>query len=80
MQISSEDIDNWFTYHAPDERQVAVYRRLRNAGGRVADLFNATVPDGVEKDNAMQALRQAIMWANAGIACGAPLVSASRTD
>lgn len=67
-----DDIDRWFTYHPPSPEQVPVYERLRGETHDLADLFAAHVPAGVERDRAFAALREAVMWANAGIACAAP--------
>lgn len=64
-----EDVENWFTYHAPNSAQLVDYQYLRARGKELAyDLFS-TVPAGPEREQALNHLRMAIMWGNAGIAC-----------
>lgn len=63
------DIDNWFTYHPPKPDQVLRYETLREGGRRLAVLIDARCPDSRERDNAFSCLREAIMWANASVAC-----------
>lgn len=67
--MSYEDIENWFTYHAPDNVQLLDYQYLRTRGKELAHDFLSTVPAGAELEQAMNHLRMAIMWGNAGIAC-----------
>jgi len=65
----NENVENWFTYHAPTAEQVTDYEFLRRQGKELAYDFLSTVPAGPERDQALNYLRMAIMWANAGIAC-----------
>lgn len=67
--IPKEDLDNWFVYHAPSEGQPATYQFIRNMAHQFAEYINELCPDSQEKDAAIHALREAVMWANAGIAC-----------
>ena len=64
------DIDNRFTYHAPKGDQVTRYAMLRDGGKTLAELICKTVPPGRERALALTKLQEAVMWANAGIACG----------
>lgn len=70
-----QQLDNWFTYHPPipELGQIDRYQQLREAGKRFADLINQFVPDGPEREEAIKSARQAVMWANAGIACNETL-------
>lgn len=63
------DLDNWFTYHPPLPEQIEQYQELRAVGLVFASLIRSEVPVGPEQDRAIEAIRQAVMWANAGIAC-----------
>lgn len=64
------DIDNVFSYHAPTgPEQIATYQKIRDGGGALAHLIDQAVPDGPEKTLAIRNIQQAVMWANAGIAC-----------
>lgn len=67
--MTKEELANWFTYHAPSEGQPLAYETIRSAGFHLADTVNDLVPDGPEKDQAIARIREAVMWANAGIAC-----------
>lgn len=66
------DLDNWFTYHPPLPEQIKQYQELRAVGRHFAILIRGEVPAGPEQDRAIEAIRQAVMWANAGIACAQP--------
>lgn len=65
-----EQINNWFTYHTPTPEQLPLYQRLRDEAKSLALTINTCVPDGADKMAAIRLLRQAIMTANQGIACG----------
>jgi len=64
-----QDIDNWFTYHAPTSDQLAAYEKLRNSAKEFAHLINNLVPECADKTAAIRKLREAVMTANAAIAC-----------
>jgi hypothetical protein len=69
------DIDNWFTFHpvrSSDQRRD--YEAIRDAGKEFARVVNEIVPDGVELPESLKAIRDAVMWANAGIACNPPVI------
>ena len=60
---------NDFTYHAPpDEATIKLYGRLRANARMLALLYVELCPESRELDNAITALEQASMWANAAIA------------
>lgn len=65
------ELNNVFSYHAPqDQAQIELYATIRAHGLTFATFINENVPDGDEKEIAINKLREAVMWANAGIACG----------
>jgi hypothetical protein len=68
MQI--EVLDNWFKYHSPTPDQVAVYAKLRSAALDFAKVINDLVPDSADKTASIRKVREAVMTANAAIACG----------
>lgn len=68
--MQQEQLDNWFSYHAPVGDQVATYQRLRDGGRVLAYLINDLVPESADKSAAIRKLRECIMTANAAIACG----------
>lgn len=63
-------IENWFTYHAPNPEQLTAYGRLRQAAAAFANVINESVPDSADKSAAIRKVREAVMTANASIACG----------
>lgn len=67
--MTSDDIDRWFTYHAPTSDQVPVYEEIRNAGWALAHQIRGSCPNSRERDIAIDKLREAVMWANASVAC-----------
>jgi hypothetical protein len=66
--MSPSDLDNRFTYHAPNETQVAQYNLIREEARHFARLINDLCPEGREKSLAITNLEETVMWANASIA------------
>ncbi len=66
--VSQEDIENRFSYHAPDDDRVRLHGRIREELKMVADFLDAKLPDGREKSLAITKLEEAMFWANASIA------------
>lgn len=71
-QADHDWLDNVFTYHAPRDGQVETYQLLREHGRVLAASILRNVPPGEERQQALFAVRAAVMWANAGIACSWP--------
>jgi hypothetical protein len=70
VTIFREDIERWFTHHPPkDEATVEAYEKLREAGKELAYVILALVPVGSDQAAAIRKVREAVMTANAGIAC-----------
>ena len=66
--MTSEQIDNIFTYHRPFGTQQDRYVSIRDTAKSLAVLVNAACPESREKALALTNLQQAVMWANAAIA------------
>ena len=66
---TSADLDNWFTYHAPNEVQIAQYAILRQRGQDLADVILMNCPPCADTTAAIRKVREAVMTANASIAC-----------
>jgi hypothetical protein len=64
-----DDIENWFSYHAPTFRQTQKYAGLRAKAAELAMLILEYCPEGADKDQAVLRLREALMLANSSIAC-----------
>jgi hypothetical protein len=69
MAVGEETIENWMGYHPAVGAQPGIYETNRAEAIRLAKTWDARLPDGTEKDQALGKLREALMWANAGIAC-----------
>lgn len=63
------DIDNWFTYHAPNAVSLVHYNDIRSKAKELAELFDKTVPDCADKTAAIRHLRETVMAMNLAIAC-----------
>jgi len=66
--LTSEEIRNRFTYHAPSPAGVAAHERLSEAFIALATLCDELVPDGRELALCFTALEDAKCRASAGIA------------
>jgi hypothetical protein len=63
------ELDNLFSYHAPVGDQVDRYGVIRAQARQLARVIMAYSHDSEERRQALFAVRAAVMWANAGIAC-----------
>jgi hypothetical protein len=70
MAIGMEEIENWFTYHAPDETQQVAYVAIRNAAKEMAKVIINNTPPSADQTAAIRKLREAVWAANGSIACG----------
>jgi hypothetical protein len=64
------DLENLFTYHPPQGSQQERYERLRNAAKEFASTVIENTPPGSDQSAAIRKVREAVMTANAAIACG----------
>jgi hypothetical protein len=70
MDDMLEKIENWFVYHAPTPEQLPKYLAIRDAGKAFALVLAENVPHSADLTAAVRKVREAVMTANAGIACG----------
>lgn len=70
MSVSHEDLQNWFTYHTPTGDQLPRYDNLRNAALAFARVILENTPSCADQSAAIRKVREAVMTANASIACG----------
>jgi len=68
--ITDLDLDNWFQYHAPTGTQQDRYVAIRNAGKNLAKVILDSTPSSADQTAAIRKVREAVMTANAAIACG----------
>lgn len=71
-KISDAELANWFTYHPPQPDQVPKYVRLRDKALELAELIRDLCPAAADTTAAIRKLREAVMTANAAIACERP--------
>ena len=67
--ITYHDVDHWFTYHRPSVDQLDLYEEIRLAGRHLATIIVAATPPGADQSAAIRKVREAVMTANAAIAC-----------
>lgn len=64
------EIENWFSYHRPSAEDQAKYEEIRSKAKELATVIADTCPPSADRTAAMRKLREAVMTANASIACG----------
>ncbi len=71
MQTSESfaELENRFSYHAPDAAKVGQHESVRGACRSLAHQLDAILPNGRHKSLAMTALEEVMHWANAAVAC-----------
>jgi hypothetical protein len=69
---SATNLANLFTYHAPTDFQVKQYEWIRDKGFALALEITDNCPPGIEREAAILRVREAVMLANAAIACAKP--------
>jgi hypothetical protein len=67
--MTLDDLANWFTYHPPGEIEIAKYAVIRERGKELAETILANCPPCADTSAAVRKVREAVMTANAAIAC-----------
>lgn len=67
-RADQEQLDNNFTYHAPNDFQRALYDILRASAKCQASIVMLACPASRERSLAITKIEEAVMWANAAIA------------
>lgn len=68
--ITSDDLKNWFSYHAPTPADLPKFEMIRNMGHEFAKTIVENTPPSADQTAAVRKVREAVMAANAAIACG----------
>jgi hypothetical protein len=68
--IDKNDLEQWFTYHAPTEEQKVSYQRIREAAKDLSLVILEECPHVPDTSAAIRKVREAVATANAAIACG----------
>ena len=69
LMATHDDIENWFTYHAPTPDQVNRYSVLRAKFKELATLIVNVTPACPDQTVAVRKLRETAMAVNQTIAC-----------
>jgi hypothetical protein len=67
--MTKEDLNNWFTYHAPTAEQLPKYSVIRDAALVFANVILENTPASADQTTAIRKIRESVMTANASIAC-----------
>ena len=73
--ITEEQINNWFTYHAPASHSLGSeevqmrYEVIREAGREFAERILDNTPPSADQTAAIRKVREAVFTANAALAC-----------
>lgn len=68
-EAEEKRLNNIFTFHPAKDDQAERYQRIRGCGNEMAILLVAQCPPSRELSLALTHLQQAVMCANAAIAC-----------
>jgi hypothetical protein len=68
--ITQLNLENWFTYHPPGTSDISKYKVIRDAGLAMAKAIVESTPPSADQTAAVRKVREAVMTANAAIACG----------
>lgn len=68
MPLTTDELQNRFSHHAPKPGQLEIYEALRAKGKELAELIVLSTPESREQSLALTNLEEAIFWANAAIA------------
>jgi len=63
-----DELEEMITYHAPTEEAKKRHQAIRATILNTLHEIKANVPESNERDYAYKSVREALMWANAGIA------------
>ena len=67
---TQEHLNNWFVYHEATVDQVIQYQAIRQKAKDLATTILANCPLSADRTDAIRKVREAVMIANASIACG----------
>ncbi|MDQ3649693.1 MAG: hypothetical protein M3458_05310 [Acidobacteriota bacterium] len=67
MPVTKENVDEVFSYHAPDTQQREALERVRTAARTLAKTILDEVPECADQQAALRSLRGCVFAANAAI-------------
>jgi hypothetical protein len=68
--IDDATLQNWFTYHAPSADDLPHFAAIRDKALEFAKVIVENSPSSADQTVAIRKVREAVMIANAAIACG----------
>lgn len=68
-EAERQQLENWFTYYRPTPDQLPKYSAIREAGLQFAQAIVENSPASADRTAALRKVREAVMTANAAIAC-----------
>lgn len=68
MPVTRTNVDDVFSYHAPDGDQQITYEKLRSSAKDFARAILDLTPNCADQQAAIRLLRECVMTANAAIA------------
>lgn len=72
MPITKDQLENWFTHHTPTNEDQRKYAAIRAASMHLAEVIVNNTLFGADQLIAVQKVREAMMAANAAVACNKP--------
>lgn len=69
MGPTHESINNDFSHHPPTDITAEIHNAARQNFANIAHWVIDNVPSGAARSTAVAKIREAMMWANAAIAC-----------
>jgi len=67
--MTINELDNVFSYHAPKGDQAKRYNDIRESARQLAETIIYNTPASADQSAAIRKVREAMMTANAAIAC-----------
>lgn len=80
MALGVQEVVRRLGFHPATPKTIPVFEENRRRAIEYALYLDEALPEGREKALAMTALQETAMWANASVACAAPLESAPPQD
>lgn len=65
----ANDLDRFFVYHPPQSDQIPAFNAIRLAARELAQVIYSFTPACPDQTAAIRKVREAVMTANAAIAC-----------
>ena len=68
MPLTTNDLDEIFSYHRPEQYQIEHFEHIRLAAREFAEQILLHTPPSPDQDVAIRKIREAVMTANSAIA------------